>query len=83
MSFQFQIRPVGDAEQGFVLSCEGIFPETVHHTRLIQAIIHAVQVGSHLPGEIQVFDCLGDLAEVLPLRCENFAEHLHPERQAA
>ena len=69
MSFNFQIRPVGTVEQGFELSCEGIFPENIHHSRLIEAVIHAAQVGSHLPGEIQVFDCEGQLAEVLPLRC--------------
>ncbi len=83
MPFQFQIRPLGDVEQGFELSCEGIFPENVHYPRLIQAVIHAVAVGSHLPGEIQVYDCMGDLAEVLPLRCDNLADTLHLERQAA
>lgn len=67
MSFHFQIRPVGSEEQGFQLSCEGVFPDEVHHDRLIEAVIHAVQVGSQLPGEIQVFDCEGHVAEVLPL----------------
>ena len=83
MPFHFQIRPVGEVEQGFELSCEGILPDSVHHPRLIQAVIHAVQVGSHLPGEIRVYDCTGELAEVLPLRCDNLADQLQPARRAA
>jgi hypothetical protein len=74
MSFNFQIRPIGSAEQGFQLSCEGVFPDEVHHDRLIEAVIHAVQVGSRLPGEIQVFDCEGQVAEVLPLCFQNSVE---------
>jgi hypothetical protein len=76
MHFQFQIRPLGRPEQGFALSCEGIFPNPIHHGRLIQAVIHAVQIGSHLPGDIRVYDCAGVLAETLPLRCEELAEQL-------
>jgi hypothetical protein len=83
MSFHFQIRPLGQAEEGFELSCEGIFADSVHHPRLVQAIIHAAQIGSHLPGDIQVYDCTGVIAEVLPLHCENLAEQLHSESRAA
>lgn len=83
MAFHFQIRPVGEAEQGFELSCEGIFPNAVHHPRLIQAVIHAVQIGSHLPGQIDVYDCTGVVAEVLPLRCDDLADQLFSERRAA
>lgn len=67
MSFTFRIDPIA-LDAGFELSCEGILPESVHHSRLIEAIIHAVQIGHHLDGQIQVFDCDGNVAEVLPLR---------------
>ena len=77
MPLNFQIKPVGRVEQGFALSCAGIFPSYVHHDRLIQAVIHAVQLGRQRPGEIQVFDCEGHLAEVLPLGADPFAE-IHP-----
>ena len=69
MSYHFQIRPVGALGQGYELSCEGVFRRRVMHQRLIEAVIHAVQVGHRLPGEIQVFDSQGQVAEVLPLRC--------------
>jgi hypothetical protein len=83
MPFQFHIRPLGDLEQGFELSCEGIFPTRVHHDRLIEAVIHAVQVGHALPaGEIQVHDCDGDLVETLPLRWSP-APLVEMERRAA
>lgn len=83
MHFHFQIRPVGQAEQGFELSCEGIFPNAVHHPRLIQAVIHAVQIGSHLNGDIRVYDCTGELAEVLPLRLDDVCDQLQSEACAA
>jgi hypothetical protein len=76
MHFHFQIRPLGEPEQGFELSCEGIFPNPIHHPRLIQAVIHAVGIGRHLPGDIRVYDCAGSLAETLPLRFEDLAEQL-------
>lgn len=66
--FTFHIHPVGGLDKGFDLSCEGIFPDSVHHSRLIEAVIHAVQVGHRLDGQIQVFDCDGNVAEVLPVR---------------
>jgi hypothetical protein len=69
MSFTFQIHPIGP-DSGFELSCEGILPENIHHRRLIDAIIHAVQMGHHLDGIIQVYDCDGGIAEVLPVRWE-------------
>ena len=67
MAFTFHIRPIG-LDKGFDLSCEGVFPDSVHHSRLIEAVIHAVQVGNQLEGEIQVFDCDGNVAEILPVR---------------
>lgn len=82
MPFQFHIRPVGDLEQGFELSCEGIFPRSVHHGRLIEAVIHAVQIGHHLPGEIRVFGCEGEVLETLPLRWEASAD-CQADRRAA
>jgi hypothetical protein len=69
MPFTFQIHPIG-LDAGFELSCEGVLPENIHHHRLIDAIIHAVQMGHHLDGKIQVFDCDGNVAEVLPVRWE-------------
>jgi hypothetical protein len=83
MHFHFQIRPVGQAEQGFELTCEGIFPNSVHHPRLIQAVIHAVQIGSHLNGDIRVYDCMGELAEVLPLRLDDVFNQLESQACAA
>lgn len=74
MTFNFKIRPLGEPDQGFELSCDGVLAEHVHHERLIEAVIHAVQVGSRLSGEIQVFDCRGRVAETLPLRYENAFE---------
>jgi hypothetical protein len=68
MPLQFHIRPVGDLEQGFELTCDGIFSSRVHHDRLIEAVIHAAQVCHAWPGEIQVHDCDGDIVETLPLR---------------
>ncbi len=72
MSFQFLIQPVG-LDDGFELSCEGVLPESVRHDRLIDAIIHAVQIGHHLNGQIHVFDFEGKLAEILPIRWEEKA----------
>ncbi len=69
-------------EKGFELSCEGVFPDTIMHGRLIDAVIHAVQVGCHLDGEIQVFDCDGNVAEVLPVRWEEKSRE-QPQRLAA
>lgn len=70
MPFYFHIRPIGEIEQGYELSCDGIFPKRVLHERFIEAVIHAVQVGHCLPGEIQVHGCDGDVIETLPLRWE-------------
>jgi hypothetical protein len=66
MPFAFQIRPIS-IEQGFYLSCEGIMRDQVRHPRLIDAIVHAAQLGRDLDGEIQIFDAQGFLAESLPL----------------
>jgi hypothetical protein len=81
MSFTFTIRPVA-LKKGFELACDGVFPETVRHRRLIDAVIHAVQVGHQLDGEIRVFDCDGKVAEVLPVRWEE-KRRRRPERLAA
>lgn len=83
MPLQFHIRPIGDLEQGFELTCDGILPSRVHHERLIEAVIHAVQVGHAWPGEIQVHDCDGDIVETLPLRWVARAPHVEMERRAA
>jgi hypothetical protein len=69
MSFKFLIQPIG-LDAGFELSCEGILPDAIHHQRLIDAVIHAVQIGYHLDGQIHVFDSEGQLAEILPIRWE-------------
>ena len=83
MPLQFHIRPVGDLAQGFELSCDGILPSRVHHDRLIEAVIHAVQVGHAWPGVIQVHDCDGDIVETLPLRWVAPASQVESERRAA
>ena len=67
MSVHFHIRPVGDLEQGFELTCDRFFSHRVHHQRLFEAVIHAAQVAGGLAGEICVHDCEGDLVETLPL----------------
>ncbi len=75
MSFIFQIRPVS-LEKGFDLSCEGLLKEDVREPRLIDAVVHAVQLGRELDGEIQIFDVEGCVAEVLPLplRAKHFLQ---------
>jgi hypothetical protein len=83
MPFQFHIKPLGELEQGFELSCEGIFPSAVHHDRFIEAVIHAVQIGHHLPGEIKVFGCEGRVIETLPLRWDAPAFNHLSDRRAA
>jgi hypothetical protein len=62
----FEIRPLGIG-LGFSISCEGDLHEDARRLRLIDAIVHAVQLGRDLEGEIQIFDAAGKLAEVLPL----------------
>ena len=74
---------MGDADQGFELSCEGVFQRQIHHERLIEAVIHAVQVGHAWPGVIQVHDCDGDIVETLPLRWVAPAAQIQMERRAA
>ena len=66
MPFTFQIRPL-TLEEGFDLSCEGVLKENSRHGRLIDAVVRAVQIGHDLRAEIQIFDCLGQVAEVITL----------------
>ena len=66
MPSTFEIRPLGVAE-GFRISCKGVLDQDARRPRLIDAIVHAVQLGRDLEGEIQIFDAAGKLAEVLPL----------------
>ena len=66
MPLIFQIRPL-TLEQGFDLACEGVLAESSRHGRLIDAVVRAVQLGHNLRAEIQIFDCDGRVAEVIPL----------------
>jgi hypothetical protein len=66
MPFVFQIRPL-TLEEGFDLSCEGVLKESSRHGRLIEAVVRAVQLSHNLRAEIQIFDCDGRIAEVIPL----------------
>lgn len=66
MPFVFQIRPV-TPDEGFDLSCQGIFAGEVRHPRLIDAIVQAAQLGRDLDGEIHIYDSDGRVTEVLPL----------------
>jgi hypothetical protein len=66
MPFIFQIRPAA-AKPGFEMSCEGILPDYVHHRRLMDAIVQAVQLGRGTGGDIQIFDSTGKVADVLPV----------------
>jgi hypothetical protein len=66
MPFVFQIRPV-TPDEGFDLSCQGIFASEVRHRRLIDAVVQAAQLGRDLNGEIHIYDCDGRVTEVLPL----------------
>jgi len=45
----------------------GVLEEDARRLRLIDAIVHAVQLGRDLEGEIHIFDVSGRIAEVLPL----------------
>ncbi len=66
MAFAFQIRPLS-SEHGYELSCDGVLPERECHGRLLHALMQAVQLGRHLPAEVQIFDGRGVLMETLPL----------------
>ena len=66
MRTTFKIQPLG-LGNGFSISCEGVCAEDTRRLRLIDAIVHAVQLGRDRDGEIQIFDAAGKLAEVLPL----------------
>lgn len=76
MPFVFQIRPVAP-DEGFDLSCQGVFASDVRHPRLIDAIVQAAQIGRDLSGEIHIYDCDGRVTEVLPLPGSSAA--LRPE----
>ena len=69
MPFTFQIRPVS-LEKGFELSCEGILAQPVRHRPLLNAIVHAAQLGRDLNGEIRIYDRKGRLVDTLPLHPE-------------
>jgi hypothetical protein len=75
MSFLFQIRPISP-EAGFDLLCEGVLSSGVRHSRLIDAVVHAVQLGREADGEIEIFDARGRVAEVLPLPARVLAQPL-------
>ncbi|MES2570807.1 MAG: hypothetical protein V4710_12245 [Verrucomicrobiota bacterium] len=62
----FHIRPLS-IENGFTLDCEGVISNPLKRQRLYEAVITAAQIGKDLNGEIQIFDSVGSLAEVLPL----------------
>ena len=64
--FVFQVRPVS-LRQGTALTCEGVLKDPVHHTRMIDAIIHAAQLGQEMEAEIHLFDAQGKLLEILPV----------------
>ena len=66
MSFVFQVRPVS-LREGTALTCEGVLRDPVHHRRVIDAIIHAAQLGQQLEAEIHLFDADGKVVEVLPV----------------
>ena len=66
MPFIFQIRPL-TLEEGFDLSCAGVLKENSRHGRLIEAVVRAAQLGHGLPAEIQIFDCAGQVAEIIML----------------
>jgi hypothetical protein len=66
MSRTFEIRPLS-LEDGFSISCNGVLQENARRLRLIDAIVHAVQLGRDFEGSIQIFDASGKLSEVLPL----------------
>lgn len=66
MPFTFEIRPLG-LDEGFSISCSGVLIEDARRLRLIDAIVHAVQLARDLDREIQIYDASGKLAEVLPL----------------
>jgi len=66
MPFTFEIRPIS-LEEGFHLRCEGVLGQDTRHSRLIDAIVQAAQLGRDLDGEIRIYDSLGLIAEVLPL----------------
>jgi hypothetical protein len=62
----FQIRPLVSG-RGFELSGKGLLRDSALHSRLIDAIVQAAQIGRHLEGAIQIFDRSGEVAAVLPL----------------
>jgi hypothetical protein len=66
MPFAFEIRPIS-LEEGFHLRCEEVLGQDARHSRLIDAIVHAAQLGRDRNGEIRIFDSSGRIAEVLPL----------------
>ena len=74
MPFVFQIRPV-TPDEGFDLSCQGVFASDVRHQRLIDAIVQAAQIGRDLNGEIHIYDSEGRVTAVLPLPGRTPARH--------
>lgn len=73
MSAIFQIKPIS-LHEGFRLSCDGLPAKVTQHRRLVEAIVRAVQLGRDHTGEIQIFDCEGHMAEILPLTAEEQTE---------
>ncbi len=64
--FIFEIRPLS-LREGFELRCEGIMDNPLQVERLFEAVVLCTQLGQGFDFEIQIFDVLGEVAEVLEL----------------
>jgi hypothetical protein len=72
--FVFCIRPLS-IEEGFELDCQGLLRTPVRRERLVGALLVAAQLGRDLEAEIQILDCTGAVAEVLPLAFADVLTH--------